>query len=101
MLHGDPDGRTGARGRSTAQSRAGWHRPRRREALPPRILAGLMMRIDRDPGGRELAVFAAVLPATFALLGLIVGNRLGLAGARNGLWAAGAVFTAAYFVVPR
>jgi len=60
-----------------------------------------MMRIDRNPGGRELAVFAAVLPATFALLGLIVGHRLGFAGARNGLWAAGAVLTGAYFAVPR
>ncbi len=60
-----------------------------------------MMRIDRDPGRRELAVFAAVLPATFALLGFIVSHRLGFAGARNGVWAAGAVFTAAYFAVPR
>jgi hypothetical protein len=60
-----------------------------------------MMRIDRHPGRRDLAVFAAVLPVTFALLGLIVGHRLGLAGARNGLWAAGAVLTAAYFAVPR
>jgi carbamoyltransferase len=60
-----------------------------------------MIRIDKDPGPRELVVFAAVLPFTFALLGLIVGHRLGFAGARNGLWAAGAVLTAAYYAVPR
>jgi hypothetical protein len=58
------------------------------------------MRIDRDPGRRELAVFAAVLPVTFALLGLIIRHRFGLTGARNGLWAAGAVLTAAYIAVP-
>jgi Saxitoxin biosynthesis operon protein SxtJ len=60
-----------------------------------------MMRIDRDPGRRELAVFAAVLPVTFALLGLMVGHRLGLSGVRDGLWVTGAVLTAAYLVVPR
>lgn len=60
-----------------------------------------MMRIDRDPGRRELAVFAAVLPLTFALLGFILGHRLGFTGARNGVWAAGAVLTAAYFAVPQ
>jgi Saxitoxin biosynthesis operon protein SxtJ len=59
------------------------------------------MRIDRDPGRRELAVFAAVLPLTFALLGLVVGHRFGLTGARNGLWGAGAVLSAAYYAVPR
>ncbi len=53
------------------------------------------MRIDHDPGRRELAVFAAVLPVTFALLGLLVSHRLGLAG-RNGVWLAGAVLTVAY-----
>jgi Saxitoxin biosynthesis operon protein SxtJ len=60
-----------------------------------------MMKINRDPGRRELAVFAAVLPATFAVLGLIVGDRLGLTGARNGLWVAGAVLTVVYVAVPR
>jgi hypothetical protein len=60
-----------------------------------------MMRIDRDPGPRELAVFAAVLPLTFALLGLIVGHRCGFVVGRNALWVAGAVLTAAYFAVPR
>ena len=60
-----------------------------------------MMRIDRNPGRRDLAVFAVVLPVTFALLGFIVGHRLGSAGVRNGLWAAGAVLTAAYVAVPR
>jgi hypothetical protein len=60
-----------------------------------------MMRMDRDPGRRELAVFAAVLPLTFALLGFIVGHRFGFTAARNGLWVAGVVLTAAYFAVPR
>jgi Saxitoxin biosynthesis operon protein SxtJ len=60
-----------------------------------------MMRIDRNPGRRELAVFAVALPATFALLGLIVGHRLGFVGVRNGLWAVGAGLTAAYLAVPR
>jgi hypothetical protein len=60
-----------------------------------------MMRIDRDPGRRELAVFAAVLPLTFALAGLVVGHRLGLTSVRYGVWVAGAACTAAYFAVPR
>jgi Saxitoxin biosynthesis operon protein SxtJ len=60
-----------------------------------------MIRIDREPGPRQLAVFAAVLPVTFALLGLMVGHRLGYTGARNGLWTAGAALTAAYVAIPR
>lgn len=60
-----------------------------------------MMRIDRDPGRRELAVFAVVLPVTFALLGFIVGHRFGFTAARNGLWAVGAALAAAYIVIPR
>jgi Saxitoxin biosynthesis operon protein SxtJ len=60
-----------------------------------------MIRIDRNPGRRELAVFAIVLPVTFALLGFMVGHRLGVVGVRNGLWMAGAALTAAYFAVPR
>ncbi|HYB37882.1 MAG TPA: SxtJ family membrane protein [Mycobacterium sp.] len=60
-----------------------------------------MIRIDRNPGRRELAVFAAVLPVTFALLGFMVGHRLGFSAVRDGLWAAGAVLTAAYLAVPR
>jgi hypothetical protein len=60
-----------------------------------------MIRIDRDPGHRQLAVFAAVLPLTFALLGFAVGHRLGLTGVRTGLWVAGGVLTAAYLALPR
>lgn len=59
------------------------------------------MRIDRDPGRRELAVFASVLPVTFALLGLLAGYRLGFTGARNALWALGVVLTGIYYAVPR
>lgn len=59
------------------------------------------MKINRDPGPRQLAVFGALLPVTFALLGLIAGHRLGFTGARNGLWVAGAVLTAAYVAAPR
>src|ERR1700730_3510775 len=59
------------------------------------------MRIDHDPGRRELMVFAAALPATFALLGLIAGHRLGFPAAGNGLWAAGAVLTVAYLAISR
>jgi Saxitoxin biosynthesis operon protein SxtJ len=60
-----------------------------------------MMRIDHNPGPRELAVFAVVLPVTFALLGLMVAHRLGFIGVRNGLWVAGAVLTVAYVAAPR
>jgi hypothetical protein len=60
-----------------------------------------MMTINHDPGRPELAVFAAVLPGTFALLGYIVGHRLGFIGVRDGLWVAGAVLTAAYWAAPR
>jgi Saxitoxin biosynthesis operon protein SxtJ len=59
------------------------------------------MRIDHDPGRRELAVFAAVLPVTFALLGLVVGHRLGVVALRNGLWAVGVVLSAVYLAAPR
>lgn len=58
------------------------------------------MTIDRNPGRRELAVFAVALPVTFAVLGLIVGHRFGVVP-RNGLWAAGAVLSAVYLAVPR
>jgi hypothetical protein len=60
-----------------------------------------MIRIDRDPGRHQLAVFAVVLPVTFALLGLAAGHRLGLTGVRTGLWVVGGVLTAAYLAVPR
>ena len=60
-----------------------------------------MIRIDREPGRRQLAVFAAVLHITFALLVFVVGHRFGYVGVRNGLWVTGAVLTAAYFVFPR
>jgi len=59
------------------------------------------MKINRDPGPRQLAVFGALLPVTFALLGLIVSHRLGFTGPRNGLWVAGAVLTVAYAAAPR
>ena len=59
------------------------------------------MKINRDPGRRQLAVFGAVLPLTFAVLGFMVGDRLGLIGARNGLWVVGAALTVAYLAVPR
>ncbi|HZE14814.1 MAG TPA: SxtJ family membrane protein [Mycobacterium sp.] len=59
------------------------------------------MKIDRDPGPRQLAVFGALLPVTFALLGLIVGHRLGFTGPRNGLWVAGALLSVAYAAAPR
>ncbi len=59
------------------------------------------MKINRDPGPRQLAVFGAVLPVTFALLGLIFGHRLGLPAVRNGLWVAGALLTMAYVAAPR
>jgi len=59
------------------------------------------MRINRDPTRRDLAVFGAVLPASFAVLGLIAGHRFGFAAARNGLWAAGIVLTLAYVAVPQ
>ncbi|MBS4730670.1 hypothetical protein MSM1_20925 [Mycobacterium sp. SM1] len=60
-----------------------------------------MIRLDRDPGRRQLAVFAVVLPLTFAVLGLVAGHRLGMSGVRTGLWVIGAVLTAAYLAVPR
>ena len=59
------------------------------------------MKINRDPGRRQLAVFGAVLPLTFAVLGLMVGDRLGLMGARNGLWVVGGALTVAYLAIPR
>lgn len=59
------------------------------------------MKINHDPRPRQLAVFGALLPVAFALLGLIVGHRLGVTGARNALWVTGAVLTAAYVAVPR
>jgi hypothetical protein len=59
-----------------------------------------MIRIDHDPGRRQLAVFAAVLPITFALLGLAVGHRLGDVWVRDGLWVAGAVLTVGYLAIP-
>ena len=60
-----------------------------------------MIRIDRDPDRRQLAIFAAVLPITFALLGAVAGYRLGYPVARNALWLLGAVLTLAYFALPR
>jgi MFS family permease len=59
------------------------------------------MKINRDPSPRQLVVFGAMLPVSFAVLGLIVGHRLGFIGARNGLWVVGAVLTAAYLAAPR
>jgi Saxitoxin biosynthesis operon protein SxtJ len=59
------------------------------------------MRIDRNPGPRQLTVFAIVLPVTFALLGLTFGHRLGYVGVRNGLWITGTLLTVAYLAVPR
>ena len=59
------------------------------------------MKINRDPSPRQLAVFGAMLPVSFAVLGLVVGHRLGFTGARNGLWVVGAVLTVAYLAAPR
>lgn len=59
------------------------------------------MKINRDPDPRQLTVFGVALPVTFAMLGLIVGHRLGFTGARDGLWVAGVVLTTAYVAAPR
>ena len=58
------------------------------------------MKINRDPSPHQLAVFGATLPVAFALLGLVVGHRLGVTGVRGALWGVGAVLTAAYYTSP-
>ena len=58
------------------------------------------MKINRDPSPRQLAVFGAMLPVAFALLGLVVDHRLGVTGVRGALWGVGAVLTAAYYTAP-
>jgi Saxitoxin biosynthesis operon protein SxtJ len=58
------------------------------------------MKINRDPSRRQLMVFGAVLPVTFALLGLVVDHHLGVKGVRGALWGVGAVLTAAYHTSP-
>jgi Saxitoxin biosynthesis operon protein SxtJ len=58
------------------------------------------MKINRDPSPRQLAVFGAVLPVTFALLGLVVDHRFGVRGLRGALWGVGAVLTAVYYTAP-
>jgi hypothetical protein len=58
------------------------------------------MKINRDPSPHQLVVFGAMLPVTFALLGLVVDHHLGVKGVRGAVWGVGAVLTAAYYTSP-
>jgi len=54
--------------------------------------------INTNPGRRELAVFGAVLPVTFALAGFMVARWTGSSAAPAIVWGTGGVLTVVYLV---
>lgn len=59
-----------------------------------------VIEINRRPSRRDLFWFGFILPVFFAIVGTVARGKLGAPGAGNGLWMAGGILTAAYWLVP-
>lgn len=59
-----------------------------------------LLEINRDPGPRELGVFAAAVVVVPAVVGVVLWFGAGWRGVAVGVWAAGAVLAAVYAARP-